>query len=129
MGGEQLRVTEGQARGSSLSVDPDLLIGRAAVEREGRLGDDPEISRRHAYVSRDPEGRLTIEDLGSANGTFVNGERMSAPRTLEPGDTVRIGRTVLQVVAAETPGGPVLSAEPPPKAQPLPEAEPPPNAQ
>src|SRR5437588_11336543 len=97
MAGEQLRVTEGKARGDRLRVEPDLLIGRAAVDREGRLGDDPEISRRHAYVSRGGDGRLLIEDLGSANGTFVNGQRIQASRTLELGDTVRAGRTVLEV--------------------------------
>ena len=84
MAGEQLRVTEGKERGTRLSVDADLLIGRVAPEDEGRLGDDPEISRRHAYVSRGADGQLTIEDLGSANGTFVNDERIDAPRTLEP---------------------------------------------
>ncbi|MEX2253325.1 MAG: FHA domain-containing serine/threonine-protein kinase [Thermoleophilaceae bacterium] len=97
MGGEQLRVAEGNARGERVKVEADLLIGRAAAEDEGRLGDDPEISRRHARVSRGANGLLTIEDLGSANGTFVNDERIDAPRTLDLGDVVRVGRTVLQV--------------------------------
>ena len=100
MAGEQLRVTEGNARGGSLEVERDLLIGRAAPDEEGRLGDDPEISRRHARVSRGAGGALTIEDLGSANGTFVNGERIDAPRTLDLGDSVRMGQTVLQVTDA-----------------------------
>jgi pSer/pThr/pTyr-binding forkhead associated (FHA) protein/predicted Ser/Thr protein kinase len=97
MAGEQLQVTEGKERGKRVRVDADLLIGRAAAGDDGRLGDDPEISRRHAQVSRGADGRLTIEDLGSANGTFVNGERISARRTLDPGDVVRVGQTVLQV--------------------------------
>jgi pSer/pThr/pTyr-binding forkhead associated (FHA) protein/predicted Ser/Thr protein kinase len=97
MVGKQLRVIEGKERGKRLSVDADLLIGRVAPEDEGRLGDDPEISRRHAYVSRGADGRLTIEDLGSANGTFVNDERIDAPRVLDLGDVVRVGKTVLQV--------------------------------
>jgi len=97
MAGEQLRVTEGKERGKRLSVDADLLIGRVAPEAQGRLGDDPEISRRHAYISRGADGQLTIEDLGSANGTFVNDERINAPRTLDAGDVVRVGKTVLQV--------------------------------
>jgi pSer/pThr/pTyr-binding forkhead associated (FHA) protein/predicted Ser/Thr protein kinase len=100
MAGEQLRVTEGKARDARLSVDADLLIGRLAPEEEGRLGEDTEISRRHAYVSRGSDGWLTIEDLGSANGTFVNGERINAPVTLEVGDAVRVGRTVLEVTDA-----------------------------
>ncbi len=100
MAGEQLRVTEGNARGGSLEVERDLLVGRAAPDEEGRLGDDPEISRTHARVSRGAGGALTIEDLGSANGTFVNGERIDAPRTLDLGDSVRMGQTVLQVTDA-----------------------------
>jgi pSer/pThr/pTyr-binding forkhead associated (FHA) protein/tRNA A-37 threonylcarbamoyl transferase component Bud32 len=97
MAGEQLRVTEGDARGERLVVEVELLIGRAAEKSEGRLGDDPEISRRHAKASRGTDGELILEDLGSANGTFVNGERIDAPRTLQLGDVIRVGQTVLQV--------------------------------
>src|ERR1035438_2061100 len=97
MVGKQLRVTEGKERGKLLSVDADLLIGRQAPEDEGRLGGDPKISRRHARVSRGANRQLAIEDLGSANGTFVNDERIDAPRTLEVGDVIRVGETVLQV--------------------------------
>jgi pSer/pThr/pTyr-binding forkhead associated (FHA) protein len=103
MAGEQLRVTEGNERGTVLSVETDLLIGRLAPGTEGRLGGDPEISRRHARVGRDAAGQVIIEDLGSANGTFVNGERVSAQRVLEAGDVVRVGGTSLEVAAA---GGP-----------------------
>jgi pSer/pThr/pTyr-binding forkhead associated (FHA) protein len=97
MAGEQLRVSEGRERGKSLGVKAGLLIGRAATEADGRLGGDPEISRRHASVSYGADGQLTIEDLGSANGTFVNGERIDAPRTLVLGDLIAVGQTVLQV--------------------------------
>jgi pSer/pThr/pTyr-binding forkhead associated (FHA) protein len=97
MAGEQLRVSEGRERGKHLSVEAGLLIGRAATEEDGRLGGDPEISRQHAGVSYGADGQLTIEDLGSANGTFVNGERIDAPRTLVLGDLIRVGQTVLQV--------------------------------
>jgi pSer/pThr/pTyr-binding forkhead associated (FHA) protein/predicted RND superfamily exporter protein len=96
MAGEQLRVTEGNARGQRLTVEAELLLGRA-MSVEGRLGDDPVLSRRHARLARDAEGRLTIEDLGSAYGTFVNGRRLDAPRTLDVGDVVSVGRTILQV--------------------------------
>jgi len=97
MAGEELRVIEGNARGERLTVETDLLIGRASEDSGGRLGDDPEISRRHARASRGADGALTIEDLGSANGTFVNDERIDAPRALELGDVVRLGQTVLRV--------------------------------
>ena len=87
-------------------MDADLLIGREAPEEAGRLGVDPEISRRHARVSRAADGQLTIEDLGSANGTFVNDERIDAPRTLEVGDVVQVGRTVLGVTDSSGAGEP-----------------------
>jgi pSer/pThr/pTyr-binding forkhead associated (FHA) protein/predicted Ser/Thr protein kinase len=95
--GQQLRVIEGGDRGELVRVDDELLIGRAGPEDDAGLGGDPEISRRHAHVSRGADGRLTIEDLGSANGTFVNDARIDAPLALEHGDVVRVGRTVLEV--------------------------------
>ena len=99
MAGEQLRVTEGKEQGKLVGIDADLLIGRLAPEDEGRLGGDPEISRRHARIARGADGQLAIEDLGSANGTFVNGTRIESPRTLVAGDQVRVGKTVLEVTA------------------------------
>jgi pSer/pThr/pTyr-binding forkhead associated (FHA) protein len=110
MAGAQLRVTEGKESGKLLGVDADLLIGRLAPEDEGRLGGDLEISRRHARVSRGADGQLAIEDLGSANGTFVNDERIDAPRALVAGDRVRVGKTVLEVVG----GVPEATPSPPP---------------
>src|SRR5690349_23834682 len=108
---DQVRVTEGKQQGMILSVDVDLLIGRHAPEDEGRLGGDPEISRRHARVSRGADGQLAIEDLGSANGTFVNDQRIDAPRSLVAGDRVRVGRTVLEVtgVPGARPSDPAAS--------------------
>jgi pSer/pThr/pTyr-binding forkhead associated (FHA) protein/tRNA A-37 threonylcarbamoyl transferase component Bud32 len=100
MAAEQLLVTEGEQRGALLSVDAELILGRLAPQNEGRLGGDPEISRRHARVSRGSNGELTIEDVGSANGTFVNGDRITGPRTLQVGDVVKVGRTALKVTAS-----------------------------
>ena len=99
MAGEQLRVSEGKERGKVMRVDADLLLGRQAPDEDGKLGGDPRISRRHARVWRGEGGRLSVEDLGSANGTFVNDERIGAARVLEPGDLVRVGSTVLEVTA------------------------------
>ncbi len=101
MAGEQLRVAEGAGRGQCLEVDAELLIGREAPTDEGKLGNDPQISRRHARVTRGGDGELTVEDLRSANGTYVNGERIDAPRTLATGDELRMGQTVLQVTAGD----------------------------
>ncbi len=84
-----------------MRVDADLLLGRQAPEEQGKLGGDAQISRRHARVWRGDDGRLTIEDLGSANGTFVNDERIGSARVLEAGDLIRVGTTVLQVTGGE----------------------------
>lgn len=46
------------------------------------------VSRNHAVVVRDASGRCTLEDLGSANGTFVNGARIAGSHTLNPGDLI-----------------------------------------
>jgi serine/threonine protein kinase len=58
--------------------------------------DDIEISRDHARVVRREEN-YWIEDLGSSNGTFVNGLRLFDAQILKPGDEIRLGRTVLHV--------------------------------
>ncbi len=54
------------------------------------------VSRRHAEL-RVEEGQVTLEDLGSSNGTYVNQERISGPRLLAPGDLVAIGDLVFVV--------------------------------
>lgn len=61
--------------------------------------DDEEISRRHARLLAKGEG-LAIEDLGSANGTFVNGDRISSPTELRGGDSVAVGGVTLTVETA-----------------------------
>jgi pSer/pThr/pTyr-binding forkhead associated (FHA) protein len=123
MAGAQLQVMEGTERGKLLSIDADLLIGRLAPEDEGRLGGDPEISRRHARVSRGADGQLAIEDLGSANGTFVNDQRIDAPRSLVAGDRVRVGRTVLEVTGVPGAGPSEPAASSPAVAGTIIEAE------
>ena len=101
MADEHLRVLVGMAPDTRFAVDGELLIGRAATEADGRLGDDPELSRRHARLARGPDGELTIEDLGSSNGTFVNGERLEDVRVLQLGDILRLGTTELAVTDAD----------------------------
>jgi predicted component of type VI protein secretion system len=54
---------------------------------------DSEVSRQHARITQTPGGYV-LEDLGSTNGTFINGERLVAPRILSPGDLVGLGENV-----------------------------------
>lgn len=75
-------------------VPPDapLTIGRQPdCDFPLRRGD---VSRRHAEV-RFCDGAYWLHDLGSTNGTFVNGQRLAAPRALAPGDRVEIGSSTL----------------------------------
>ncbi len=92
----RLEVVAGNAAGTSIVVDDELVIGRQA-EGPGKLADDEEISRSHARVTLDASGFCAIEDLGSTNGTFVNGLRISTAQTLSAGDTIELGATTLVV--------------------------------
>lgn len=96
MAGEQIRITGGPAAGQQIDLGQELQIGRSAGA-EGRLGDDPEISRQHARFTRNEQGQLMVEDLGSTNGTYVNGQRISGQQVLNPGDTVQMGRSTISV--------------------------------
>jgi ABC transport system ATP-binding/permease protein len=112
MPGEILQVVAGKAAGARIEPDGEFLIGRAA-QGHGTLGGDSELSRQHARLTRDQQGRLVVQDLGSTNGTFVNGSRLSAPRVLQPGDKLQVGQTTLEVRA----GGDGRAAPQPAAAQ------------
>jgi hypothetical protein len=92
----RLEVISGVAPGSTLVVEDELVIGRHATGA-GRLSKDEEISRQHARISREATGNYAIEDLGSSNGTFVNGLRIQSPRVLALGDSIETGATTLVV--------------------------------
>ncbi len=74
-------------------------IGRAA-EADVPLGSDPTASRLHSAVER-YRGGFVLRDLGSTNGTFLNGERLVGDRPLQPGDEVRVGASVFVFRAVE----------------------------
>jgi FHA domain-containing protein len=96
MPGESIEVTDGPAHGEEQDLANELVIGRSA-DGFGTLKGDPEISRRHAQISRTDEGRLYISDLGSTNGTFVNGNKIEGSAWLSPGDVVKVGQSTLKV--------------------------------
>jgi pSer/pThr/pTyr-binding forkhead associated (FHA) protein len=115
--GQFLRVTGGNAAGSEIPLDDGLLIGRSA-SGDGSLGGDPELSREHANIKW-AGVQLLIEDLGSTNGTFVNGARITEATPIRPGDAISIGASTAEV-AGTVPAGadPTLASagplEPPP---------------
>ena len=76
------------AEGREHPALPGSIMGRSDCEI---VLSDPEVSRRHAAV-RGFDDELAIEDLGSRNGTFVNGERVSGIRRLAAGDRCALGR-------------------------------------
>jgi hypothetical protein len=78
---------------------------------------DPEISRRHARIFFQNGGYI-IEDLGSTNGTFVNGQKISGPYLLRPGEVVNFGEhvSVLFESVQVDPNATVVSSAAAPKA-------------
>lgn len=54
----------------------------------------PEASRRHCEITSEG-GQFVVKDLGSTNGTFVNGKPLTAPHTLRPGDRIEIGNSTI----------------------------------
>jgi ABC-2 type transport system ATP-binding protein len=87
-----LLIRDGPRAGQSVAIEETLVIGREA----DLAIDDPEVSRRHA-VFRASNGSLIVEDLGSMNGTWVNGERITVPTAVVAGDQIKLGRTFLEV--------------------------------
>jgi pSer/pThr/pTyr-binding forkhead associated (FHA) protein len=90
-----LEIVEGPQAGRQLPLDSVLDVGREPG-MPLQLDQDTEVSRRHARISVQG-GAVVAEDLGSTNGTYVNDQPISSPRTLNPGDKVRIGLTVLEL--------------------------------
>ena len=75
-------------------LDAECVIGRRATKEVAFSVDDGSISSKHAKLTRTPEG-FTIEDLGSKNGTFVNGEKVTEKRMLADGDLIRLGKVIM----------------------------------
>jgi hypothetical protein len=81
--------------GDVLTVDSSpLTVGRGA-NNDVAISGDEYASTRHARFEPRRDG-IWIEDIGSTNGTFVNGIRLTRDRRLTPGDVVRIGETDLR---------------------------------
>ena len=88
-------ITQGSQAGLSADLAGGvIMIGRGADCQ--LILDDDYVSTRHARVVGSPSG-IYVEDLGSTNGTYVNGQRITAPTTITLSDTVRIGKTMLRL--------------------------------
>ena len=90
-----LIVKHGPNPGQRYEIDGELVVGR---EDAGLTIEDSELSRKHAVI-RPRDDALEIEDLGSLNGTFVNGTKIEVATRISGGDTIKIGMTTLEVEA------------------------------
>jgi pSer/pThr/pTyr-binding forkhead associated (FHA) protein len=93
-----LMVLTGAAEGAVFSIDRRvLLIGRSA-EAHVQINEHA-ISTEHALLECEADAAYTLRDLGSTNGTHVNGERISHKVVLSSGDTIQMGSTVALALA------------------------------
>ncbi len=96
----KLVVLNGDTAGTEVPLEgPEVHVGRRS-DNELCLPTDMKASRRHARLFRHA-GELLLEDVGSANGTFLGQRRIHTPAVINPGDRIRIGRTLLEVVSTE----------------------------
>lgn len=100
-----LRFISGKYQGGEfpLGLQPEIIVGRSS-DLDMVLVEDM-VSRRHARITVSDQA-IVIEDLGSTNGTFVNGEKISRA-SLKEGDRVLIGTSILKVVAVD-PNAPAM---------------------
>src|SRR5579872_2954906 len=96
-----LRFISGKYQGGEFPIvsGKEILIGRSS-DLDMVLVEDM-VSRKHARIQTQAD-QIWIEDLGSTNGTFVNGEKIKRAR-LKEGDRVLIGTSILKVIAGDAP--------------------------
>lgn len=91
----KLTIVQGPQTGLSANLaDGVVLIGRGSDCQ--LILDDDYVSTRHARLVSADAGPY-VEDLGSTNGTYVNGQRITAPTSVSLVDSIRIGKTVLKL--------------------------------
>lgn len=103
-----LKILDGPDAGRETRAGDELVIGRG--EAAELVLPDPSVSRRHALIRA--EGQTAVlEDLGSANGTYVNDEPVGQPRRVAEGDVIRLGASTLEVRVGPTQTQPLLPGE------------------
>jgi hypothetical protein len=94
----QLIMRSGPTPGAAFTLEGDQIdIGRDSTNEI--VINDAEISRRHARLTFQG-GKYVLEDLGSTNGTFVNGQRLAGPRVLKAGEVVSFGEQIVVIFEA-----------------------------
>src|SRR6266581_2674565 len=89
-----LEVVEGPGAGTQVQLSGPLVVGRS--EAVAFKVHDELVSREHARITP-YEGGAVVEDLGSTNGTFVNGNEIHGATRITAGDQVQVGVTVIEV--------------------------------
>lgn len=91
----QLTMRSGPTPGKTFPLEKqEILIGRDLANDISIS--DPEVSRRHTRLLMQ-EDNVIIEDLGSTNGTFLNGQRIASPQQLRPGDVITLGENIVVI--------------------------------
>jgi pSer/pThr/pTyr-binding forkhead associated (FHA) protein len=90
-----LEIVEGPGAGRQVSLAGPVVIGRGG-DVDVAL-EDGQVSRHHARVTPATDGSAVVEDLGSANGTFVNHNELHGPARLDPSDELLVGVTLLEL--------------------------------
>ena len=120
----QLTMRSGPTPGKVFPLEKqEILLGRD-LANEIAIS-DPEVSRRHARFLMQ-EDNVIIEDLGSTNGTFLNGQRIASPQQLRAGDVVTLGENIVMVFDRSDfdPDATVVSSGLDQTVQPVPKPEP-----
>ena len=89
-------VAPAESAGRRYALDAELTLGRAPGCRITL--DDTFVSQLHARVF-EHGGTWFVEDLGSTNGTYLNRDKVAGPAAMRPGDRLRVGSVVLELVA------------------------------
>ncbi len=93
----RLTYESGEHAGRTIEVDARRVVLGRAGDADIVLRGDAEISRRHLSLEPRPDGTVVLTDLGSTNGTFVDGYRITGAVSLRGGERVRVGDTTLLV--------------------------------
>ncbi|MCA9673700.1 MAG: DUF4388 domain-containing protein [Kofleriaceae bacterium] len=95
-----LRFISGKYQGGEfpLRMNREIIIGRSS-DLDMVLVEDM-VSRRHAKITT-TEGDIYIQDMGSTNGTFVNGEKIAGRARLTEGDRILVGTSIIKVVGSD----------------------------
>jgi hypothetical protein len=93
-GSRVLFVRSESQQGREFEVSDVVVMGRSS--ETDVVIDDPYASEFHLRLVSQENGMM-LHDLGSTNGTYVNGRRVSAPTELKRGDTIQVGKTVMEI--------------------------------